>query len=82
MKRRILSILHAMIMTHDSLPRIEARYTESYGERIARNDLTWWCIAITLHIDETIKSKHKTNKQLPFHNYSILFLASSTESSV
>ena len=39
MKRHIVSILHAMIMIHDSSLRIGACFTESYGERITRNDL-------------------------------------------
>ena len=39
-KRYIVSILHATVMTHDSSPRIKACYTESYGERIMRNDMT------------------------------------------
>ena len=39
MKRHVVNTLHAMIMTHDSLPRIEACYTESYGKHIMHNDL-------------------------------------------
>ena len=40
MKRYIVSISDAMIMTHDSSSRIKARNTKSYGERITHNDLT------------------------------------------
>ena len=32
MKRHKVSILHAMIMSHDSSPRIVACYTECYGD--------------------------------------------------
>ena len=55
-----MSILHVMIMTHDSSPRTKVCYTESYGERILRDDLTQWCIALALHTHEISKSKLTT----------------------
>ena len=46
-----------MIVIHDSSPKTEARFIESYGERITHNDQTRWHIAIALYTNKISKSK-------------------------